>query len=115
MDEIKSIRVLKEDDLTDFKIPSTKINNFSRKVFRTINSELNEICDWTSSIISVDENNLLIQEENNFKVIDKSGNEITDKDVFKEIIEKAFVFTDNLAVFSIYDTDYYAKAKYCFE
>ena len=41
MDEIKSIRVLKEDDLTDFKIPSTKINNFSRKVFRTINSELN--------------------------------------------------------------------------
>lgn len=39
--EVRSIRMLREDDLVDFQTPTTKINNLSRKLYRMVTNRLN--------------------------------------------------------------------------
>ena len=40
--EIRSIKILRESDTSEFKTPNTKVNNFSRSVYKLINGYLSK-------------------------------------------------------------------------
>jgi len=79
-------------------------------LYSIFNNDIYQICDWTKTIINVDDNYFLTGDEQRFRLFDISGNEINDDVLFNETIKNAFVFDNDFATFSIYNpVDYTTK------